>query len=227
MNRLLPWSHSKIELFEQCPKKAYHVHILKEKEVPEPPYFAEGNRVHKAFEDRIIGNRRLPPDLSKHETMMQSFKQKQADGYEVGAEVAYGIDVYGRPVDFWDQTVWGRGKSDLTIIHPSRRMAVILDYKTGKKKESDIQISRLALMLFAAEPALEKVTGANIWLSENKVGKNYEVVREQLPAIRGTVERVLESVVTAEEKDNWPEKPSGLCGFCHITSCRFSKKRGC
>jgi RecB family exonuclease len=223
MNRLLPWSFTKLSKFTQCPRAAYHAYVLKEKE-PETPEMAEGKRVHKAFEDRVIGNRPLPPELAKYEPMVYAMKQKQEAGYDLQAEVKYGIDVFGQPTGFFDDHVWGRGAADVVLLAPDKRSGIIFDYKTGKRRDSDEQLSILALFVFSWIPQLEKITGANIWLRENKIGKAYEITREKLPEIKGNIERTLDAAETADAKGEWPEKPSHLCGWCPVLQCRFNKK---
>ena len=224
INRLLPWSHTKLEKFIQCPRAFYHAYVLKEKE-PETPELKKGKEVHKYFEDRVIGNKPLPPALMHHEPIVHALKQKQETGYTLQAEVKYGIDKDYTPTGFFDDHVWGRGAADVVLVAPDSRTGIVLDYKTGKRRDDDTQLSRLALLIFSWIPGLEKLTGANIWLSENKIGKSYKFTRLHLPEIKGKIQHTIDSAQTAQEKDNFPEKPSHLCGWCSVTSCRFNTKK--
>jgi hypothetical protein len=223
-NSLLPWSFTKLQKFNQCPRAAYHAYILKEKE-PEIPELKKGKEVHKSFEDRVIGNKPLPAELMKHEPMVHAMKQKQEAGYDLQAEIKYGLDKDYRPTGFFGDNVWGRGAADVVLTAPDKRTGIIFDWKTGKRRDSDEQISVLALFVFSWIPELEKITGANIWLTENKIGKAYELTRGHLPEIKGKINHTLDSAQTAQDKDNWPEKPSHLCGWCSVTSCRFNTKK--
>lgn len=222
-NPLLPWAYSKLELFKQCPRKAYHVYVLKEKEPPSAA-LEEGRITHSAFEARLIGNKTLPTNLSIHEHFCTTLKQKQSEGYDLQAELKLGIDEHYKPVAFFDDRVYGRGAVDVLLVNPEKTHAVDFDWKTGKRRESEDQLAGQALLIFARIPTLQKITASYIWLSENKVGKTYTFTPSQLPAIRADIERTLESIETAQARGDWPEKPSPLCKFCHIESCKFNPK---
>ena len=224
MNRLLPWSYTKLDTFRQCPRRAYHAYVLKEKS-PQTPEMLKGTQVHKAFEDRVIGNKPLPPELMKHEHFTHAMKTKQSEGYELHAELKYGLAKDYSRCGFFDDHVWGRGAADVVLLSPDKRKGIIFDYKTGRRRDSDAQVSVLAMFAMSWVPELEKVTGANIWLVENKIGKAYEFTRADLPQIKGDIEKTLEAAETADQKGEWPEKPSHLCGWCDVLTCRFNKKK--
>ncbi len=220
---VIPWAHTKLEKFIQCPRAFYHAYVLKEKE-PETEALRNGKAVHKHLEDRLIGNRPLPPDLMKHEPMMYALKQKQEQGYDLQAEIKFGITEDYKPARFFDNHVWGRGAADVLLLSPDKRSAILLDHKTGKRRDDDTQLSRLALLIFSWFPGLEKITGANIWLNENKIGTNYIFTPLNLPEIKGKIQHTIESVQTAQDRDSFPEKPSHLCTYCPVLACRFNKK---
>lgn len=224
-NPLLPWSHTKLENFDNCPKKAYHIYVLGEKEVFKSDAQDNGINNHKALEDRLIGNKPLPAPIAHLEPLTASFKHKEQQGWEVHSEYKMAIAADYAPTDYWDKTgrLWARNVSDVVAIPPTKDSAVIVDWKDGKRRDKSTQLERISLFIFSFFPLVKKITAANVWLKEGKPGPAYQFTREQLPEMRANVEKVLERVETSNAKGVWPENPGPLCGYCHIKSCRFNK----
>lgn len=224
-NPLVPWSHTKLENFEQCPKKAYHTYVLGEKEVFKSAQQEYGINSHKALEDRLIGNKPLPRELTKAEPMALSLKNYEKGGWTIHAEYKMSVDYNYSPVDYWDKSgrLFARSAADVLAVAPDQTRAVLVDWKDGKRREKPQQIERMALMTFAHFPTVQRVDGAFAWLKEFAFGPVYSYKREQLPELRGNVEKILERAQTCADKEEWPENPSPLCGWCHVKSCRFNK----
>ena len=54
------WSYSSITLFEQCPKKYYHLRIAKDIKEPESDAMNYGKDLHLAAEEHIQDGKPLP-----------------------------------------------------------------------------------------------------------------------------------------------------------------------
>lgn len=61
---MAPWSYSGIKLFDQCPKKYYHLKVIKDTVEPVTAALAYGSRFHAAAENFIAENKPLPVQFS-------------------------------------------------------------------------------------------------------------------------------------------------------------------
>jgi hypothetical protein len=62
-----PWSYSSIKLFEQCPKKFYHLRVARDfKEDDNAEHLLYGKRFHTAAEEYVCeGRSRQPQEDSR------------------------------------------------------------------------------------------------------------------------------------------------------------------
>lgn len=216
MNSLPPWSFSMLEKFENCPRSAFHKYILKEKE-PSSPAIEDGNRVHKALELRVRDGTPMPDDLQKYEPLVYSIVKAPIRH----TELKMGITRQLTPCGFFDGSVWGRCASDVTIING--KYAWIGDWKTGKPREKELQVKINAMFLFKHFPEITEIIGTNIWLKEMKIGTPYKFTRDKEAEYWTDIVKRVQAMEMALEKEYWPEKPSGLCGWCSVKSCRYNK----
>ncbi len=248
---LPPWSFSMIEMFENCPRKAFHKYILKEKE-PESPAMAEGNRLDKAIEARIMKGKPLPPEFVQYDPMAETIARLTKGDYTVTPQHKIGITRDFRYCDFWDKKVWGRGALDVSIIGKKARSsiitssdvtgwadvqyspastlkAVIADWKTGKNSDGKawsnhgLQLKIFTLLLFKLYPGLDEVTAFNIWLKDNKIGTVYKWDRSHEAILwREVLPRVM-AVEKAFAEQRWPLTPGPLCSYCPVKQCEFNR----
>lgn len=216
----LAWSHSALTSFETCPKKHYHTKIAKD--IPDPPGEAAmwGQTVHKHLEERAKNNKPLPEHLQYCEPIVQ--KILSYDGQRL-VEEQIALNRNLTPTTWFGKDVWCRGVIDIGIVN--ERNAVILDWKTGKRKPDNDQMKLFAAFAFKKYPWVEKVTTAFVWLQEHKTDKEVFVREEHEAEIwQGVMPRVIR-MEQAMEKDSWPAKPSGLCKkHCPVRSCEFNGK---
>lgn len=73
------WTYSQLEKFETCPKQFYHVRVSKD--VTEPPTDATkwGERVHTAFEHRILNGTALPEGMGQWEGIATKIASMKGD----------------------------------------------------------------------------------------------------------------------------------------------------
>lgn len=201
------------------------MYVLGEKEVYKSDEANAGINTHKALEDRLIGNKPLPPAMMSAEPLAASFKTKQQQGWSLHAEYKMAINYDYQPVDYWDKTgaLFARNVADVICVPPSGLSAVIVDWKDGKRRDKSVQLERISLFAFSFLPSVQTISAANVWLKEGKPGPSYTFKREQVPEMRANVQKVLERVENSHATGVWPENPGPLCGFCHVKSCRFNR----
>jgi hypothetical protein len=209
------WTFSRLESFESCPKKFYHLTVAKD--VVEPPTEAIkwGHTVHTAFEDLVRDGTPLPDSMKHWAGIAKQLLQLKGEKY---TEQKMALTAAFLPAPWED--AWTRGIADLLVIDGA--VATVIDYKTGKRKPTE-QLSLYAAYVFAAYPGVQTVKTAFIWLKEKKIDRE-AFTREQLPQIWQSFLPRIRRLEIAYVKDVWAPKPSGLCrGWCPVKQCEHNK----
>ena len=68
------WSYSSLKLFEQCPRKYYHLRVAKDFEEPESQAMLYGTQFHEAAEFYIRDGTPLPPYFSFAKQALDNLK---------------------------------------------------------------------------------------------------------------------------------------------------------
>lgn len=157
------WTYSRLESFETCPRKFYHLKVIKD--VVEPPsvHADWGTRVHTALEDFVKHGVVLPEGMTQWEPLALKIARLPGDKLP---EYQFALDRDFSPVD-WGQA-WTRGIADLLVLNGDK--AAVMDYKTGKRKPSE-QLQLYAAYTFATFPEVQQVTTAFVWLKDRKIDK--------------------------------------------------------
>lgn len=212
-----PWTFSRLEKFQNCPRQFYHVHV--KKDVTDTPGEAAiwGDTVHKALEHRLRDGTPLPEGMTQWEAFVAKLAAKPGEKL---CEQAMAIDKNFQPSP-WSGS-WSRGKADVLVINGHEALA--LDYKTGKRKLTD-QLALYAGYTFAHYESVQVVSAGFIWLKDKKVDKE-TYTRQDVPKIWDKFLPKVRKLEVAYEKDVWPCKPSGLCrGWCPVKTCEFYKNK--
>lgn len=223
MNKPFSWSFSSLKAFEICPRRYQHYNVLKDVKEPETDQLRDGNRLHKAFENRLRSDEPLPMGMGRFEPMLAKIKaapgalhleQKLAFTREFQESAYFGPDV------------WFRTQIDLTRVSAGGKIASIIDWKTGKVASDTTQLQLMASAAFIHLPALERVRAALVFVNHGGA-ERAEFVREDLGEIWSEVLPRVRRVERARETDHYLPTPSGLCRkYCAVTSCEFHGKGG-
>ena len=133
------WGISKWRDFETCPAMYHAKYITKEwKDTPNGA-MERGRRVHKAFEDAIKYELKLPAEFEAHQPTVDGLVAMKLNGATVVPEFKFGVSAnYGR-VDYFDgDRLRVRCGLDVYVLDGKRR-ALIIDWKTGKPKQDHRQ----------------------------------------------------------------------------------------
>lgn len=227
--KAIPWSHSSLQAFENCPRAFYEIKVAKNFiEDWSAPHLLWGNKVHKALELRVGFGTPLPENMQAYERL--AFTLANAPGHKfVEHETAITID--GAPANYWnDPTCWHRGKDDIKIINETK--ALVGDYKTGKETDDEEQLKLAAVRVFANHDKVEIVKAAYFFLQTGTV-KKHIYVRDNIPDVLEKYKTKVSAMEWAEKHNAWPAKPSGLCrkskkpgstyGGCIVATCPFSE----
>jgi CRISPR/Cas system-associated exonuclease Cas4 (RecB family) len=217
MVEMRPWSYSNLEKFETCPRQYYELKVAKSIVEPEGEAAKWGKLVHSAFEYRIRDKVPLPAAMQKWEPFAKKIEALPGQKF---CELEVALDASYQPTE-WAKA-WTRGVIDFVGVAGST--AVVIDYKTGKRKPSE-QLRLYAAYIFALHPEVNKVSTGFAWLQSNKLDREM-IQREELPVVwRGFIERAAR-LKSAFDRESWPERPSGLCnGWCPVKQCRHYKPK--
>ena len=176
--------------------------------------------MHEAFEEYLNARAAFPEELAHFEPIAAPLREVGARG-----ELQLGIREDGSACDFWAKDVWARGTLDAAKTNGST-VAVIFDWKTGKKREDAAELKMHAVLLRAKYPAIKTVVGRYVWLQEHSVGRPHhidsEAMDDKLADVRSTMNAVKNSIATGF----FPKRQNPLCGWCPVIDCDFNPKKG-
>lgn len=215
---VIKWSYSGIKLFEQCPRKYFHLRVLKDIVEPETEQMLYGTRFHEAAEEYIKSGTPLPSMFNFAKPVLDNLKQFPGEKL---CEYEMGITEDLQPCGFRDDNVWFRGIADLLIIDREKGEARVVDYKTGKsaKYADPDQLELMALCIFKHFPEIKKVKGGLAFVVCNAFVKGkYDVANQD--AMWSKWVKSHNRIKIAYDNDVWNPKPSGLCRkHCSVLSC--------
>jgi len=208
------WSYSKLKNFEACPKKHYHVDILKDCREDESEQLTYGNELHKAIAERIDKKKPLPLPY----TFMEDWAKKVENGPGILlVEQKLAITKDFKKTGYFDRDVWFRGVAD--VLRVAGKVALVLDWKTGKIVEDSVQLALTAQCIFSHYPEVMKVRSEFIWLKEEATTRG-DFSRDDMTGLWAGLYPRVESMVVAANTTTYPAKPGGLCRrYCPVTKC--------
>lgn len=217
-----PWSFSALSAFETCPKRYFHTKVAKD--VFDAPGEAAvwGSTVHKNLEDHLRSGTCSPVSI-QYKGLLDPILR--APGTKL-VEAQLAINENLQPVEWWASDAWCRGIIDAGVLTPSENAAVLLDWKTGKRKVDSDQLKLFAGLAFSHYPKLRTVTTGFVWLKDKKIDKE-RFTSTDVPAIWATFIPRVQRLHRAYLNGTFLPKPSGLCRkHCPVpkSKCEFSGK---
>lgn len=219
----IAWSYSGIKTFQSCPKKYYHLKVVKDVKDSPNESSIYGTEAHKAAELYIANGQDLPAKFEFMRKHLDTLNRLEGDKY---CELKCGLNKDMEPCDFFAKDVWLRAVIDLLIVNTRTNVARVVDYKFGKSKNADTsQLQLMALVVFKMFPQIKKVKAGLLFCPEDKMIPAQYTAEESkdmwmhwLPEVA----RLEDSYVT----NVWNANPSGLCkAWCPVLSCPHNGKR--
>jgi len=217
---MIQWSYSSLKEFVNCPKQYYEIKVAQSvvKKVTEQMLY--GTEVHKAVEDYVREGKPLAKNYMMFKPVLDELLQIPGKRYP---EYQMALKPDKTVCEFGDSNRWVRGIVDLLIVDGED--AFIVDYKTGSNKYPDPkQLKLMALMTYAHFPEVQNIKAGLLFITRNSfVTEEYN--RSESDKLWNEFSVDLKRLGISYETNYWPEKPSGLCGWCPVTSCKFHKVR--
>ena len=215
------WSYSSIKMFDQCPRKYYHLRVAQDVVEPPTPATDYGKQFHSAAEHYIKDGTPLPPQFSFVKEALDNlarFPGEKLCEYEMA--LTENLD----PCDFNSPDRWWRGIADLLIINGDEARCV--DYKTGKSaKYADTdQLELMAMAVFKHFPQVKKVKAGLLFvISKNFIKSAYHADNQDKMWAKWMTE--YNRMKAAYRNDVWNPRPSGLCrAHCLVLTCPHNGK---
>ena len=216
----LTHSFSSIKMYENCPKRYYHQRITKEVKDTGSDATRYGERVHEDLEHRLIKAKPLPKETESYEALCKSIENMVGEG-ELYAEKQLCLNENLTPTGWWADDAWLRSILDVLIIVDDK--AIVMDWKTGKRRPDFTQLQMFALQVFKHFPHVKKVQSTFVWLKDMSLDS--ETFKEsQTNLLWADLLARIGRIQESEAHDNWPARPSGLCNWCPAKNiCEFAK----
>jgi ATP-dependent exoDNAse (exonuclease V) beta subunit len=215
-----PWSYSSLTTFENCPKRYQITRVLKAVVEPQTEATIHGNQVHKALELYVGEGKPLPEKYDLYQPIAE--KIRETKGKKL-VEYKFGLTSGLQPTTFFAKDCWVRGVLDVAITSP--KGAVILDWKTGKRKTDHDQLSLFALAGLSLWPWVDKVKTGYIWLQSQQLDTKEFGQSDKTELAQEFAARA-HKLEAAYKEDDWPARPSGLCGWCPVGKSLCSHWKG-
>ncbi len=210
------WSYSRLNNFETCPKKFWHLSVNKDVKEAEGEAIRYGKLVHKALEKRVSKGTKLPMNL-RH---LEKYAKLLADSSGTKlTEQQLSIDNMFNPSDWFAKTTWCRAILDLAIIKGN--YAIVFDYKTGKISHDFTQLRLAGVLLMLHEPEIQKIELCYLWTKDKKITRDDKLLtRDDIKTVIIELMPRIKKYETAHRNQNFPARPGYLCKrYCPIVKC--------
>ena len=212
------WSFSRLKNFETCPRKYQQVDVLKAYG-ENTEQLDWGNAVHKALAENLSKGTPLPVGMEDYKSWRDNIVTEPQD-YKLLVEQQLAITIDFKPTKYFANDVWFRAVVDVAKIRG--RIALCVDWKTGKIIDDSVQLALTAQCIFAHHPEVEYVRSEYVWLKEDAT-TGAVLKRSDMMGLWSVLLPRVNQLKHATDTGQYPPKPSGLCRkYCPVTSCEHN-----
>lgn len=219
--KVLPWSHSSLGAFENCPYRYQQERILKVTPKKVFKEASDGINKHAAIENYLKSAGALQLEDPKLKKLVDATLANCDHAYlKFEHKLAVTKDL--QPCAWDDAAAYHRGILDVMYVHPEEPVAAIFDWKNGKVNEYSDQLKANAICVMAHYPHVQKVLTEYVWMMHNRTTKG-RVFREFIDELWTKFVKRADRLENALLLNVWPKKQSGLCKkYCPVTSCEHN-----
>lgn len=211
---MMTQSPTSLQTFLTCPKQYHAKYITKEVKFEQNPHATFGDLVHKSIENYLKHKEPLPTILHPLQPTLDRMEQVL-----FGAETKLAVDKSGKPVEFFDTTAYQRCIVDAILANADQSVVVCIDWKTGKKRDAQMQHDFIKKCTKAKFPNAKIVT-LFLYLFKGAYDKQ-EYAGQELSALNANMTQLH----IAYANNAFEPRPSGLCGkWCDVLSCPHNGK---
>ena len=225
-NDFIAWSHSRRNLWIQCPKQFYHANVAPKGspdhvEFRQTPAMLAGLEVDDALTKRIANGTPLPLKYSPFEPMAAAVLAAPGAKF---TQLKVTLDQSFNPCGYFDKQAWCRAIYDVAVINGSH--AFIGDWKAGQIWLDTDQLALFAATAFHQFPELEVVDTSYIWLRSGQTS-DATYRRKELPEIWAALLPEVEQLQIAFRTNHWPAAPkrgAKSCKQCGANQAKLCDK---
>ena len=212
------WSYSRLNNFENCPKKFWHESVRKDVPFEESEAMRYGKLVHKALELRVSKGKPMPLNLRYLDKYAKLLADAKGDKL---TEQQLAIDNNFNPCGWFDKQTWCRAILDLAIVKGTH--AIVFDYKTGKISSDFTQLRLAGVLLMLHMPELQTVELAYLWTKDKKITKyEFTLTRDDIKTVVLEMMPRIKKYERAHRMESFPARPGFLCKrFCPVVACPY------
>ncbi len=212
---MTPFSYSRLNSFELCPKRFFACSIQKSFKEPETPAMNDGKAVHKALELRVGKAKPLPAYLGHLEPLAGALAN--SPGRKL-CEFQMAINEQLAPTSWFAKDVYCRAVADLAIVNGT--IAAMFDYKTGKKSDDFLQLKLTATLLFQHEPEVNKIRAAFVW-TQDRTSSPVDITRPETADVWSELAPRIARFQKAFVDNDFPPRPGWPCKKCPVRTCPY------
>lgn len=195
--------------FEQCPAKWRDSKVLKLHKFTVTEAISHGLVTHERLERYV----KYADPLPDHVLYLLPFFAYLTDTkYQVFAELECAVLADWSVTGWWDKQCYIRGKVDLIAISQDGTEAVVVDYKSGNRKNDPTQLKIYALMI-ASVLGIKKVKSYYLW-TKTKDSDVFELDEANFDEVKTEIEERVAKMRLAFDTNEYPTRTSPLCGWC-------------
>ena len=204
-------SPTHIKTFLTCPYQYYAKYVTKEVKFEQNDHARFGSAVHENIELYLLGQRELSPRLEKLRPVLDKMKRCL-----VGAETKLAVTKWNTKCDFFYNDSYLRCIVDAIVASPDGKHVIAIDWKTGKKRDDQVQHDVIKRCLRAAYPEAETITTVFSYFFHDDI--DIQVFRPNIPL--HDLDDKVDKVINAHKTGEFPYNPNGLCKkWCDVVSC--------
>lgn len=223
------FSFSALTMYEQCPKKYFHIYVAKDAKDEDSSWAQDGKDIHEAMKARVMKGTPLPLPMRHMEVIAKRFADIPGEKH---AEMKLAINRKFEPVDYFAPDVYVRVVIDLAIIQPlnaTEKKALVIDWKTGKVKPDEITQNALnCAVLSRWMPEVGLFKPLYVWLAAKTITPNppktFTLSMFQNKVWNDILPRA-NAIEEARKTTDFPAKESKLCAYCPVRQCPHWKAR--
>ena len=213
------WSFSSLKQYINCPQNYYRTRVTQEYKTNDTTYTIYGKAIHKAIEDFILHGVPFPKHYADPLRLIPELLGVLPTDRRVECAMAVRADRI--PCHFDAPNYWVRGIADFIGLEDS--VATVIDWKTGSSRYADIKLKLMGLLIFAHYENIQRVKSMLYFTKNNEPIIAPDMHRENIDAYWASFDPDLTMLNASFQTNNWPMKPSGLCGFCPVSSCAHQR----
>lgn len=212
---MMAQSPTSLQTYLTCPRQYYAKYVSKEVKFEQNDHATFGDLVHKSIENYLKHREPLPTILFPLAPTLDKMGQVL-----FGAETKLAVDKQGASVSFFDKAAYQRCIVDAILTNTDKSVVVCIDWKTGKKRDAEVQHDFIKKCAAAAFPNATIVT-LFLYLFTGESDRQ-EYRGEPLVAL----DHRMNMIAIAHARDNFPPQQSGLCKkWCDVLSCEHNGRR--